>query len=158
MPTLTSRRARESATEQRALYEALDRLVRAYQFRDRQRVCYRGLSITECYALQAIVHEPALTQRALAHALRLDKSTTSRVVDALESRGLAERSPDPGDGRAYRLAPTARGRRLHADIEADILKRQADLLRDVPATVRRAATEVLSRLAEDAMARFGADG
>lgn len=140
--------------DSQALTVALDRLVRAYQFRDRQRACYRGLSINECYALSAVIRDKGLTQGGLAAELVLDKSTTSRLVDALESRGYLTREPDPCDGRAYRLRTTEKGRRLHAKIQQDLLRRQRHLIEDLPATARRAAVLVLSRLADDAAERF----
>ena len=37
-----------------ALHEALADLVRAYQFRDRDRICCHDISVTQCYALEAL--------------------------------------------------------------------------------------------------------
>ena len=136
------------------LYEALDRLVRAYQFRDRQRVCYRGISVNECYALQTILRSEGMTQNELAAALLLDKSTTSRIVAAMEERGLITRVADPRDGRAHRLRATASGRRLHDRIQKDLLARQLDRLADLPPEQRRAAILVLQRLADVAVQAF----
>ena len=38
-------------------YMALARLLRAYQFRDRDRLTLCGISVTQCYALEFLVHE-----------------------------------------------------------------------------------------------------
>jgi len=35
-------------------YGAFAELVRAYQFRDRESVCCHGLSVVQCYALEAL--------------------------------------------------------------------------------------------------------
>ena len=157
MASTNSRTASPSSgleSDNRELLAALERLVRAYQFRDRQRVCYRGLSINECYALQAVIRDKGLTQNQLASSLHLDKSTTSRIVDSLEQREFLGRELDPCDGRAYRLRATDSGRRLHAQIEEDLRQRQLRLLEDVPADARKAVVLVLGRLADDAVERF----
>jgi DNA-binding MarR family transcriptional regulator len=140
--------------ESRDLLQVLDRLVRAYQFRDRQRVCYRGLSINECYALQAVVRTKGMTQNQLATALNLDKSTTSRLLDSLQRQGCLIREADPCDGRAHRLRASEKGRRLYGVIQGDLLRRHHRLLSDLSSDVRRAAILVMARLADDAAQRF----
>ncbi|WP_203935640.1 MarR family winged helix-turn-helix transcriptional regulator [Planosporangium mesophilum] len=62
--------------------------------------------------------------KELATRCGLDASTISRVVTALVSRGLVERTADPADGRASILTLTAEGAAALADIE----RQQADLL------------------------------
>src|SRR5438445_12216293 len=46
----------------------------------------------------------------LAAALWLDKSTVTRQVATLEAAGLAQRVPDPSDGRAALVGLTDQGR------------------------------------------------
>jgi DNA-binding MarR family transcriptional regulator len=70
-----------------ALYHALNGLIRIYQFRDRDRICCHGISIAQCYGLEALVQDGPLMLNELASYLYLDKSTTSRVVDELERKG-----------------------------------------------------------------------
>jgi len=153
-----SRGSRAAGDDARALLDALDRLVRAYQYRDRQRVCYRGLSIQECQGLQVVVEAGPLPQSGLAAALRLDKSTTSRLVDALEEKGHLLRERDPGDGRAHRVRATASGRRVHTRIQRDLGARLERILADLGPSERRVAIEVMGRLADDAAERFGDGG
>jgi DNA-binding MarR family transcriptional regulator len=52
------------------------------------------------------------TVDVLADGLRLSHSRAVRVVDRLESEGLARRHPDAEDRRAVRVRLTARGRSL----------------------------------------------
>lgn len=54
--------------------------------------------------------EAPVTQRALAEHARLDAVTTSEVLRTLESKGLVERRPHPGDARARAVAVTRAGR------------------------------------------------
>jgi DNA-binding MarR family transcriptional regulator len=51
----------------------------------------------------------ALRLSDLAARMELDASTTSRHVRALEQLGLVQRSPDPDDGRAFRVELTEQG-------------------------------------------------
>ncbi|MET9317762.1 MarR family transcriptional regulator [Kribbella sp. NPDC003505] len=51
----------------------------------------------------------ALRLSDLAGRLELDASTTSRHVRSLEQLGLVRRSPDPDDGRAFRVELTEQG-------------------------------------------------
>jgi len=89
-----------------ALHRALGELVRVYQFRDRDRICCYDVSVTQCYALEAVVHDGPLTLNELAARMYLDKSTTSRVVDALQKKGYVDRQENPDDRRALRLEAT----------------------------------------------------
>jgi DNA-binding MarR family transcriptional regulator len=51
----------------------------------------------------------ALRLSDLATRMELDASTASRHVRALEQLGLVRRSPDPDDGRAFRVELTEQG-------------------------------------------------
>ena len=51
---------------------------------------------------------------ALAQRLRIAPRSATEVVDALEERGLVERTADPADRRAVGVVPTAEGHRLAA--------------------------------------------
>ncbi len=138
----------------RALYDALSELIRVYQFRDRDRICCHDVSVTQCYALEVLVRERALTLNDLAAHLYLDKSTASRVVDALERKAYVIRSPHPGDGRALQLKITPAGRALYGRIVSDILAEERALLAGFGPDVRRAMTELISQLARAAERRM----
>src|SRR5262245_33317318 len=87
--------------------------------------------------LSPLMYEGPMRLRDLAEAKGSDASTVSRQVAQLVRTGLIRRDPDPGDGRACRLALTDGGRGVcHQMIEA---RRQAiaDALRDWnPARIR----------------------
>lgn len=138
----------------RALYDALSELIRVYQFRDRDRICCHDVSVTQCYALDVLVRERALTLNDLAAHLYLDKSTASRVVDALERKAYVIRSPHPGDRRALQLKITPAGRALYGRIVSDILAEERALLAGFGPDVRRAMTELISQLARAAERRM----
>ncbi|MER8047871.1 MarR family transcriptional regulator [Streptomyces sp. NPDC094032] len=48
--------------------------------------------------------------RKIAEKLKCEPSNVTGIIDRLESRGLAERRPDPGDRRVKVAAPTEEGR------------------------------------------------
>ena len=143
------------AADARELHRVLEDLLRVVQFRDRDRICCYDVSVTQCYALRALVEEGPMALNALAESLFLDKSTASRVVDALEAKGYAERRPHPEDGRSRLLAATAAGRRLHARIEADLEAEAAALLAGVAPSVRRAMAALLAGLTRAVETRMG---
>ncbi|HVS00278.1 MAG TPA: MarR family transcriptional regulator [Thermoanaerobaculia bacterium] len=146
--------ALERDTEE--LYDALEDLLRIYQFRDRDRICCFDVSVSQCYALEGLVRRGAMTLNDLAAYLYLDKSTASRVVDALERKGYAARSPHPKDRRALLLEATPKGRELEGRIRESILAEERQLLSDFAPEVRQAMTQLIRRLARAASASAAA--
>jgi DNA-binding MarR family transcriptional regulator len=140
------------------LYDALSNLVRVYQFRDRDRICCYDISVTQCYALEGLVRLGGMTLNDLAAHLYLDKSTASRVVDALERKGFVARTPHPVDRRAVLLEATEAGRVLETKIRDEILVEEQKLLADFPHDMRQAMTQLLSRLARAAAGRIETGG
>ena len=85
-----------------ALHDALSELVRVYQFRDRDRICCHDISVTQCYALEALLRRGPSGLNELAAELYLDKSTASRVVATLERKRYISRAPPPGRREGHR--------------------------------------------------------
>lgn len=136
-----------------AFHRALADLVRIYQFRDRERICCHDVSVTQCYALEALVQGGELTLNKLAAELYLDKSTASRVVDALEAKGYATRRTNPASRRSVLVGATPAGQGLHARIERDMLHAEQRLLEDFSPAVRARMTGLLQALAQAAAIR-----
>lgn len=141
-----------------ALTEGLLELLRVVQFRDRDRACCHGLSVSQCYALEAVVRASPLTVNDLAAALYLDKSTASRVARGLVERGLVERRRGPQDGRVVRLEATSDGHSVAAAIHAELVAEYASLMSDFPKETRSAAVEIVGRLAALIASRVDASG
>ena len=141
-----------------ALYDALSDLIRVYQFRDRDRICCHDLSVTQCYALEALSRTDGMTMNDLAARLYLDKSTTSRVVNALQRKGYAVRAIDPDDGRVTRLGLTPAGGKLHMQIHREIVNQEKELLGDFDSDTRQALAKLIRRLADAAAARVETTG
>jgi DNA-binding MarR family transcriptional regulator len=79
------------------------------------------------YVLRAL-HERALGLTALAELLGVTKQAAAQVVDEMVDLGLVDRSPDPHDRRAKRLALPPRGRAARARA----LEVSAALEREIP--------------------------
>jgi DNA-binding MarR family transcriptional regulator len=71
------------------------------------------------YAVLLVIAQAApLRLNDLAEEFGLDKSTMSRHVSTLIQLGLVARDPDPLDGRAFLLSPSAEGRARLTDATA----------------------------------------
>ena len=106
--------------------QLIQSFARFYQLRRRDDLCRHGVTVTQCYGLEAIVAAGALGITALARELSLNKSSASRVVESLCDLGLVTWTPAPGDARAKRVTPTRAGlalsRRIHDDIEQEHMR------------------------------------
>jgi DNA-binding MarR family transcriptional regulator len=109
------------ATAEEAVMVTLARLGR----RMRQRMPGEELDFGTILLMKALLREP-LRLTALAAAVELDASTVSRQVRHLEGRGLLERTGDPDDGRASRIALSPEGRQR---LEAGAARRRAFVTR-----------------------------
>lgn len=137
------------------LHHALIQLKRVYRYNDRDRICCHEISVTQCWALRELNSLGPATLNELAAALHLDKSTVSRVVDALERKGYVTRGRHPADGRAVLVETTSAGGGLLARIEADLLEQERQLLSEFEPEVRRGVVRMLTRLADAAARQVG---
>lgn len=122
------------------LHSAAIHLLRALRREDRS----LGVGPAQLSALSVLVFGGARSIGALARAEQVRVPTMSRLVAALERDGLASRTPDPGDGRATRVHPTALGRRVLRRGRARRVASLARRLESLPETDR----QLLVRAAE----------
>lgn len=127
------------------LHSAAIHLLRALRPEDRA----LGVGPAKLSALSVLVFGGPRSIGALARAEQVRLPTMSRLVAALERDGLATRTPDPQDGRASRVHPTARGRsvlqRGRARRVASLARRLKQLSEDDRALLSRAA-DLIERL------------
>jgi MarR family transcriptional regulator, 2-MHQ and catechol-resistance regulon repressor len=128
-------------------YMALASLLRNYQFRDRDRQTICGISVTQCYTLDFLVHEKRLTVFQLAEKLALDKGNASRAVTALEEMGAISRVRDPANHRVHWIEATVRGRQLHDRITEDLKRVYARRLQPYGGPFVRRVAGLLDELA-----------
>lgn len=158
LPTAGEDIAAALAADARSLSEALTGLIRVVQFRDRDRACCHGVSVSQCYALKGVVDADGMTINDLAAHLFLDKSTASRIANGLVSRGLFARERDAADGRVVNLVATEEGREVCQAIERDLDREYADLLDDFDPEVRSSIVQLVARLGHSFSARVETSG
>ncbi|MDR7120805.1 MarR family transcriptional regulator [Rheinheimera soli] len=129
-----------------ALYEAVNQLVRFYQFRDRDLICCHDVSVTQCYALEFLAEHGSLRLQQLAELMLLDKSTSSRVVDSLVKKGYVTRIADINDRRAVALTVTDKGVALYQQIRAELIAQEQQLIAHLSPETRQASIEVIRAL------------
>lgn len=85
----------------------------------------------------------------LAQCFDVEKAALTGLVDRVERRGLATRSPVPGDRRAVHVTPTGTGRRqaaaFHAEVSAELDRLLAPLTPREREQFRRSMTKLLTR-------------
>lgn len=96
------------------------------------------LSYSHCHALIEIDARGTMPQSELGGVLRLDKSTTSRIVAELEARGWVRARTSEDDGRARLLTLTSKGRAKVALVHEEANTRVEDALRLLGADERSA--------------------
>ena len=87
---------------------------------------------------------PRLT--ALADRLRIAPRSATEVVDALESRQLVQRRPDPADRRAITIVATPTGTQMYAVLEKARAEAAEDFLSRLSASDRSTLDAILRRL------------
>lgn len=135
--------------EARELQEAVGRFVRAFGLHQPdQTPCGKPIPVSEAHALSELTREGELRQIDLAYRLRLEKSTTSRIVSQLVARGWVERTPAPGDGRGVLVRLTPLGHTMAEELAAARQARFAAALDRIPASDREAVLRSLTLLTE----------
>jgi len=97
-------------------------------------------------ALGTLLRTGPLRLGDLAEALRIAPRSATEVVDALESRGLVRRAPDPADRRATLVGPTAHGAEVGTAIRAARAAEAESVFRDLPDTDRAHLARILHTL------------
>ncbi len=72
----------------------------------------QGLSRTQWRLLAYVLRQEGLTQTELARHLEVERASAGVAIDALEKRGLIERTQHATDRRVWRIMPTAAARAL----------------------------------------------
>jgi MarR family transcriptional regulator, 2-MHQ and catechol-resistance regulon repressor len=128
------------------LGDGIERLLRSQRLRSGKQTCSWGITLTECYTLEALVRQPGRTVTQIARTLALDKSTASRVLRSLQKKGLARKRTHGADMRAVRVDASLRGARLYDQIRRADLECHRRLLASFSPETRRAVVAVIQAL------------
>ena len=149
MPAATKAAAKAPAKTELAsgLRVAVARLAR----RMRQEGAGDGATPSQLTALATLYHRGPMTPGELAATERVKPPSMTRIVAALEERGLVTREPSPDDGRVVHVVVTADGRRAYEAYQQRrdewLHLRLADLDGEERAVLARAA-ELMERIIE----------
>src|SRR6478735_1650094 len=128
-------------------------LRRAYVVsREHAQACIgEDTTVREVPALTLIRDDPALSQRRLGELLNLNRTTTGKLVDTLEAKGLITRDRDAKDRRSYALRLTDEGERVLSDLHRSLAKGEAHLTQPLTSEeYDRLAAELRTLLVGDA--------
>jgi len=114
-----------------------------------------GLGFTQLAALYAVAGTETLTITDLSEQIGRSPSATSRIVTALERRGLVERAEEVADRRQRTLALTARGTALISTIDRARAEQFLAIVRPLPIAERALVAMGVAALASRAMTRRG---
>jgi DNA-binding MarR family transcriptional regulator len=125
-------------------------LIRRYQFRDWNRICCYGISISQSHILDLLFEEGDLTMQRLAGRTFKSVSTMTRVVAQLVKRGYVKRWQGPEDRRVVHLTITPQGKAIVEAIHRDLVETQKAILRGIPREQWPGAFAMLAALGQGA--------
>jgi DNA-binding MarR family transcriptional regulator len=114
-----------------------------------------GLGFAQLAALYAIDGAATLTVADLAEDLGRSPSATSRLVTALERRGLVERVEEVADRRQRQIEVTAAGHSLLAQVDGARAEQFLSVVRPLPAAERALVAMGVAALSSRAITRRG---
>ncbi|MER5730061.1 MarR family transcriptional regulator [Streptomyces sp. NPDC002138] len=120
--------------------ELIGTVVARYHEEYEQAAASHQLTGAQARVLGLLSLEP-MPMRRIAQKLKCEPSNVTGIVDRLESRGLAERRPDPADRRVKLAAATDEGLQT-----ADRLRESLDFAREPLAGLSTAERAVLRDL------------
>lgn len=112
-----------------------------------------GLTQAQYAALVVLGEAGELGQGRLAELITVDPRNVVAIVDGLAALGLAERHPDPSDGRRRQVRLTKRGRSLSDAIARDARTVQDDFLGTLDEHERSELNRILLHLYNGQLAR-----
>lgn len=105
-----------------------------------------GITMAQCHAIVEIGRVGVLSLNKLAELLGLDNSTTSRTLNNLVTRGLANRNMDSEDRRYVSISLTSSGTEIFKNIEDRMEARFSEIYEKLPETQRDQVLEAVELL------------
>lgn len=100
-------------------------------------------------ALCIIGNHPGINQSALAEALRVNRASVVKVIDALQALGYVERHSIPEDRRSYALVVTASGYEELRRLTALSRRYEEAIAAQLTAQERKTLIRLLGKIAAD---------
>ena len=100
--------------------------------------------------LMALYRRDGVRQEALTELQNVDKATTTRAINRLESKGYVVREVDETDRRAYRIYLTEKAKKLRPVFRRSLERWTMILLKNFSESERKLLLKLLDRLAVNA--------
>ena len=101
----------ESSSELRVFFLLQQAAHHLKKEADRTLLRAGGLTTAQTAVLVIVSGSDSMTQKEIAHRLRLNESAMTMMIGRLEDSGMIVRKPDPADARARLVRLTAAGRK-----------------------------------------------
>jgi len=121
-------------------------LIKKYQFRDRNQICCFGISVSQCYVLEALHTHGPLTMNELAKKMYLKISTMTRVVEQLVKKSYVRREEGLADRRVRLINLTREGRAIYKKAWENIFESEKVILKSIPGEHKAVLIDVLRKL------------
>jgi DNA-binding MarR family transcriptional regulator len=126
---------------------AFDALAQAVRRARGSAAANGGLTLSQYGLLEGLTAQSSARVQELAGNAGITPSTATRILDALERRGIVERTRTPEDRRAVAVSLTEQGQELLQAEEEWLRGRQRAFFASLPPTEREIAPDLLQRLA-----------
>ncbi len=107
--------------------------------------------------MRTLMAEGPQTVANLAARLRLDSSTVTRQIAAMEAAGLISRAPHPSDSRSHLISPTDQGRARTEEMRLGREERIARLVAEWRDDDRRDLARLMGKFSRGLLAQIGAE-
>src|SRR3954453_16773685 len=140
--------ARETSTE--SLGEQFGAVARRLRAASMASLSAWDVTPSQMRAIRILTsHEGGISSSELAHHLHIAPRSATEVLDALELKGLVQRSPDPSDRRATLVSLTPRAVELMDEVRRARGLESEKLFERLTATDRAHLARILRRLRSD---------
>jgi DNA-binding MarR family transcriptional regulator len=109
-----------------------------------------GLTLNEWRCIALLQHSPGMSLNRLAEQAQFDRGLTSRIVTALETRGVLQRTVDQKDARGVVVSLTASGRDLVKKVFPVAAELNERLLSALTRAERAALPDIIDKLTHQA--------
>ena len=126
----------------------IGRLVRDFNVLDRDQTVCCGITVSQCYTIEALARRGKLSMNQLSEEVGVTTSTMTRVVDVLVRDGIVRRRSNPDDRREVRIELTPAGGRLAGGLARCVDEWARQVLRQIDAGDRKRVLSSLRLLAD----------
>jgi len=133
-------------TQVETFHRQIVELIKKYQFRDRNRISCCGMSVSQCYILEALSTHGSLTMNKLAEKMHLSVSTVTRVVEQLVIKGYVVREEGTNDRRTRLIKMTDAGKEAYKKSWKNVFESEKTILENFPEEHREMLIEFLKKL------------